>query len=118
MLGDPGSQFSVQIEDDENLPDLALFGPTQPEEITRTVPIAFDDPEFDGGATLLGAYPPKMGTTKTIRDRMIVDGTIDPAPIGRADHFSKWDTRTLTRILPDQTETPTTPAVETVGAIR
>lgn len=114
LLGDPTRQTAPDLLDEE-VPDLALFGPIEPEEVIRTLPIAFDDPDFDGGTTLLGAYPPTAGAKKTLRDRLVIDGELAPAPFGRADNFGGWDVRNGERIT--QKQAPINSDNEPIGAI-
>ena len=74
------------------LPPDAFEGPmpegVSPAEIDRTIPVAIDDPELDGGAELLGAYVgPKDGEPRTPAERLTLEGVApDPQP-GRADDF-------------------------------
>ena len=74
----------------ENLPQLRL-DPLNSPKINRTAPIAFDDPELDGGAELLGATV-NVDTnvvTPTPARKLTIQGVAGPAKPGRADDF-RW----------------------------
>ena len=78
----------------ETVPALGLTspeiaGPMAPANIhvNRTQPIAIDDPELDGGQVLLGQTAAAKVETRTVGEKLVVEG-IAPAPSpGRADDF-------------------------------
>ncbi len=71
----------------ENLPALKL-DPSGAPVIDRTNPIAFGDPELDGGTELLGAdVEADLSGGNTTVKTLTVDGLAGPAKPGRADEF-------------------------------
>lgn len=73
----------------ENLPTLTLE-PANVPNIDRTIPIAFDDPELDGGTELLGAnVEADLKRNETPTGKLTVDGLAGTPKPGRADDF-KW----------------------------
>ena len=101
---------------DGTAPDVSLVAPadlrgTQPAlQIDRTVPISLDDPEFDGGAELLGGDLGKVDAS---------DGQVQaiPAPppasspvvaIGRADDF-RWPSQAAPKTQAPASVSPAPP---------
>ncbi len=74
----------------ENLPQLRL-DPLNSPTIDRIAPIAFDDPELDGGAELLGATVnvETEVVAPTPARKLTIEGVAGPAKPGRADDF-RW----------------------------
>ncbi len=68
------------------LPSLEPAGPTRP--VDRTVPIALDDPNLDGGQELLGAIVKTDEKGKTAAERLAAEGLAREAAPGRADDFA------------------------------
>jgi hypothetical protein len=70
-------------------PGLESVGPVAPTNIyvDRTQPMAIDDPELDGGQVLLGETSQPKKETRTVAEKLVVEGVAAaPAP-GRADDF-------------------------------
>jgi hypothetical protein len=70
-------------------PGLESVGPVAPTNIyvDRTQPMAIDDPELDGGQVLLGEKSEPKRQTRTVAEKLVVEGVAAaPAP-GRADDF-------------------------------
>lgn len=90
ILGDAAAP-DVGTLGPENLPQLRL-DPLNSPNIDRTAPVAFDDPDLDGGSELLGATVviETDTATKTPARRLTVDGETAPPSPGRADDF-KWN---------------------------
>jgi uncharacterized protein len=70
-------------------PGLESVGPVAPTNIyvDRTQPMAIDDPELDGGQVLLGEQTAAKKETRTIAEKLVVEGVAPPAARGRADDF-------------------------------
>ncbi|MDW6025045.1 DUF459 domain-containing protein [Mesorhizobium sp. BAC0120] len=64
-------------------------GPAAPANINvdRTAPMAIDDPEIDGGQVLLGSKPEPKVETRTVAEKLVVEGIASAAAPGRADDF-------------------------------
>lgn len=87
LLGDATSP-DIGVLGPENLPPLKL-DPLASPRIDRTRPVAFDDPELDGGERLLGeTIEVETDTAATPADRLTIDGLAGPATPGRADDFT------------------------------
>lgn len=66
---------------------LPEAGPQSRVPVDRTLPVALDDPELDGGTELLGLKATPKTDAKTAAERLVVEGLApDPTP-GRADDF-------------------------------
>lgn len=98
LLGDAASPLLTSLAP-ESLPILKL-PPLQTEsELERTNPMSVLDPDFDGGAVLLGdmadriagstAPDPNPLQVKSVRQRLVEDGSPPPAQPGRAGNF-RW----------------------------
>jgi hypothetical protein len=79
--------------DGSNLPALSSLpdAGANPAEI-RTQPISITDPELDGGAELLGSKPQPIVIAETPRQRLIIRGVMDEAPLGRVDDYRMDET--------------------------
>ena len=89
-------------------PGPETVGPVAPANIyvDRTQPMAIDDPELDGGQVLLGATTEPTTRTRTVAERLVVEGiAAAPAP-GRADDFGGAATPVAT----------SAPAIQSTGA--
>jgi hypothetical protein len=65
------------------------LAPGEPPPIDRTVPISLNDPDFDGGAELLGLIAtPKREDARTPSEKLVIEGVAPPAMPGRVDDFS------------------------------
>ncbi len=74
----------------ENLPMLKL-DPVDSLKIDRTNPVAFDDPELDGGHELLGAnVEADLNGGAALAKKLTVEGVAAPGKPGRADNFD-WN---------------------------
>lgn len=92
MLGDSALPLITSLGP-ENLPIMKL-PPLQTEaEIVRVNPIAFSDPDLDGGGLLLGdvnapAQPDNPLQARSVRQRLVEQGLPPPAREGRAGSFA------------------------------
>jgi hypothetical protein len=79
--------------DGSNLPALSSLpdAGANPAEI-RTQPISVTDPELDGGAELLGTKPQPLVIAETPRQKLIIRGVMDEAPLGRVDDYRMDET--------------------------
>ncbi|WP_436080070.1 SGNH/GDSL hydrolase family protein [Pararhizobium sp. LjRoot235] len=85
LLGD-AAVSTQDVPGADGLKDLVVAAPTANEDILQTQPISLDDPDLDGGATLLGGTAP-LTSGKSPRDRLVEKGEIADAPVGRVDDF-------------------------------
>lgn len=85
LLGDAAAS-TQDVPGADGLKDLVVAAPTANEDILQTQPISLDDPDLDGGATLLGGTAP-LTSGKSPRDRLVEKGEIADAPVGRVDDF-------------------------------
>jgi uncharacterized protein len=85
LLGDAAAS-TQDVPGADGLKDLVVAAPTANEDILQTQPISLDDPDLDGGATLLGGTAP-LTSGKSPRDRLVEKGNIADAPVGRVDDF-------------------------------
>jgi hypothetical protein len=71
------------------VPGPETAGPASPAniDVDRTAPMAIDDPELDGGQTLLGQKAAPKLETRTVAEKLVVEGVAPPASPGRADNF-------------------------------
>lgn len=98
-------------------------GPVAPANIhvVRTQPMAIDDPELDGGQTLLGARSEAKTETRTVGEKLVVEGVAPDASPGRADDFGGAAAPVAAGTAPDEATTASgtpVPAAETTNAIR
>lgn len=78
--------------------------------VDRTLPVALDDPDLDGGGELLGLMIDGKGGARTAAERLAIEGLApDPTP-GRADDFQQ----SATRHEPE----PTPPPTRTTSSVR
>lgn len=108
LLGDDAAPLLTSLAPD-GLPMLKL-PPLQTEsDLVRTNPIALLDPDLDGGSVLLGDVEQgEIATTssnplqaKSVRQRLVEDGTPPPSQPGRAGNF-RWqspETTSATQVL-------------------
>ncbi|AJD42768.1 SGNH family esterase protein [Rhizobium gallicum bv. gallicum R602sp] len=83
LLGAQASPDLVRL-DTSNLPHLGL--PSDP--VAHTQPISLSDPNLDGGVELLGGRQPPATLANSPRDKLVQEGKMDPAPLGRVDDYS------------------------------
>ncbi len=98
-------------------------GPVAPANIhvVRTQPMAIDDPELDGGQTLLGEKSEAKTETRTVGERLVVEGIAPAASPGRADDFGGAAAPVAADTAPDEATTASgtpVPAAETTNAIK
>lgn len=98
-------------------------GPVAPADIhvVRTQPMAIDDPELDGGQTLLGEKSEAKTETRTVGEKLVVEGIAPDASPGRADDFGGAPAPVAAGTAPDEATTASgtpVPAAETTNAIR
>ncbi|WP_455270176.1 SGNH/GDSL hydrolase family protein [Rhizobium herbae] len=86
LLGDAAAS-AQDIPGADGMKDLVVAAPTANEDIIQTQPISLDDPDLDGGATLLGGGTVLTSNGKSPRDRLVEKGEVAEAPAGRIDDF-------------------------------
>ncbi|URK87017.1 DUF459 domain-containing protein [Rhizobium sp. RCAM05350] len=86
LLGDAAAS-AQDIPGADGMKDLVVAAPTANEDIIQTQPISLDDPDLDGGATLLGGGTVLTSNGKSPRDRLVEKGEVAEAPAGRVDDF-------------------------------
>lgn len=86
LLGEAAAP-SDDIPGAEGMKDLVVAPPVANEDIVQTQPISLNDPELDGGATLLGGGSPLASNGRSPRDRLVEKGEVAEAPPGRVDDF-------------------------------
>ncbi len=86
LLGDAAAS-TLDVPGADGLKDLVVAPPTANEDIIQTQPISLDDPNLDGGASLLGGTTALTSNGKSPRDRLVEKGEVANAPIGRVDDF-------------------------------
>ena len=86
LLGD-AAVSGLDVPGADGLKDLVVAAPTANEDILQTQPISLDDPDLDGGTTLLGGAAALSGNGKSPRDRLVEKGEVAEAPAGRVDDF-------------------------------
>ena len=86
LLGDAAAS-TLDVPGADGLKDLVVAAPTANEDIIQTQPISLDDPNLDGGASLLGGASALTSNGKSPRDRLVEKGEVADAPIGRVDDF-------------------------------
>lgn len=84
---DDGSISEIKLDGD-NLPALSSLPAlgVDPVEI-RTQPVNVTDPELDGGKELLGTAAPQLAVVETPRQKLVLRGVMDEAPLGRIDDY-------------------------------
>lgn len=86
LLGDAAAS-TQDIPGADGMKDLVVAAPTANEDIIQTQPISLDDPNLDGGTSLLGGAAALTSSGKSPRDRLVEKGEIAEAPAGRVDDF-------------------------------
>ncbi|WP_372353046.1 DUF459 domain-containing protein [Pararhizobium sp. BT-229] len=86
LLGDAAAS-TQDIPGADGMKDLVVAAPTANEDIIQTQPISLDDPNLDGGSSLLGGTATLASNGKSPRDRLVEKGEIAVAPAGRVDDF-------------------------------
>jgi len=86
LLGDAAAS-TQDIPGADGMKDLVVAAPTANEDIIQTQPISLDDPNLDGGASLLGGPATLTSNGKSPRDRLVEKGEVAEAPAGRVDDF-------------------------------
>ncbi|WP_275785053.1 SGNH/GDSL hydrolase family protein [Pararhizobium gei] len=86
LLGEAASP-PLDIPGAGGLKDLVIAAPTANEDILQTQPISLNDPDLDGGMSLLGGAVPFSSSGKSPRDRLVEKGDVSAAPVGRVDDF-------------------------------
>lgn len=95
---------------------LPEAGPASPMPVDRTMPIALDDPELDGGGELLGLTVDAKNGARTAAERLAIEGLAPDATPGRADDFRQTAAQPVTAIQPAASATAS--GSGTTGAIR
>jgi len=86
LLGD-AAVSTQDVPGADGLKDLVVAAPTANEDIVQTQPISLDDPNLDGGSSLLGGTATLTSNGRSPRDRLVEKGEIAEAPAGRVDDF-------------------------------
>ncbi len=102
LLGTSAPRTPDPVLKPENLTTMRLDPIAPGGAVERTNPVAFTDPELDGGSELLGAEDaPSFQLTRSPLQKLVEDGVPPDAQPGRVDDFS-WSS---------EQEKPTTPDI-------